>query len=253
MKIGYGRVNYSAEKLIFKKKRAKSGGRGERDERSSRDSKMESRLNLAHFLFLFSIFSITVGKLELIASHKTPCRKSSVNYNVTLSRGAKAGKYYKISSIDNMDDCVSNCCRSKRCDVAFMVNKNCYLVKCHNSDSCELKQSDNSKFDTVLSVVSKSNSKSIEGESKAGEPAIEENLQEKASGVETVEPFIQVDPGEDDMTTVTAFGTGKTKRSKRSSDIIDMVVAVGCGTVAVAVGVAGVIVMTRRLIDNNKS
>ncbi|XP_015762034.1 PREDICTED: uncharacterized protein LOC107341127 [Acropora digitifera] len=214
---------------------------------------MESRLNLAHFLFLFSIFSITVGKLELIASHKTPCRKSSVNYNVTLSNGAKAGKYYKISSIDNMDDCVSNCCRSKRCDVAFMVNKNCYLVKCHNSDSCELKQSDNSKFDTMLSVVSKSNSKSIEGESKAGEPAIEENLQEKASGVETVEPFIQVDPGEDDMTTVTAFGTGKTKRSKRSSDIIDMVVAVGCGTVAVAVGVAGVIVMTRRLIDNSKS
>ena len=46
------------------------------------------------------------------------------------------------------------------------------------------------------------------GESK-GEPAIEENLQEKASGVETVEPFIQVDPEEDDMTTVTAFGVGK--------------------------------------------
>lgn len=49
------------------------------------------------------------------------------------------------------------------------------------------------------------------------------------------------------------FKTGKTKRSKRSSDVIDMVVAVGCGTVAVAVGVAGVIVMTRRLIDNNKA
>lgn len=32
-----------------------------------------------------------------------------------------------------------------------------------------------------------------------------------------------------------------------------MVVAVGCGTVAVAVGVAGVIVMTRRLIENNKA
>lgn len=32
-----------------------------------------------------------------------------------------------------------------------------------------------------------------------------------------------------------------------------MVVAIGCGTVAVAVGVAGVIVMTRRLIDNNKA
>ena len=42
------------------------------------------------------------------------------------------------------------------------------------------------------------------GESK-GEPAIEENLQEKASGTETTEPFI-VDTKDDDMTTVTAFG-----------------------------------------------
>ena len=42
------------------------------------------------------------------------------------------------------------------------------------------------------------------GESKA-EPAVEENLQEKASGTETTEPFI-VDNKDDEMTTVTAFG-----------------------------------------------
>ena len=34
---------------------------------------------------------------------------------------------------------------------------------------------------------------------------MEENLQEKASGTETIEPFI-VDNKDDDMTTVTAFG-----------------------------------------------
>lgn len=45
------------------------------------------------------------------------------------------------------------------------------------------------------------------GESK-GEPAIEENLQEKASGTETTEPFV-VDTGDDDMTTVTAFGVSQ--------------------------------------------
>lgn len=49
------------------------------------------------------------------------------------------------------------------------------------------------------------------------------------------------------------FQTGKYKRTKRSSDVIDLVVAVGCGTIAVAVGVAGVIMMTRRLIDNSKN
>jgi len=212
---------------------------------------MEGGLNVV-CLCLLSFLSIADGaNLEMINTENTPCKKSSVNYNVTLSKGAKAGKYYKMAGINKMDECIGHCCGSKRCDVAFMVNKNCYLVKCHNSDSCVLKQSDNPKFDTMLSVVSKPNEKAVEGESK-GEPAIEENLQEKASGTETTEPFI-VDTKDDDMTTVTAFGTGKTKRSKRSSDVIDMVVAVGCGTVAVAVGVAGVIVMTRRLIDNNKA
>ncbi|XP_020601860.1 uncharacterized protein LOC110040941 [Orbicella faveolata] len=211
---------------------------------------METVVNLA-CLFLLSHLSIAAANLELISSDKTPCKKSAVNYNVTLSKGAKAGKYYKMAGINKMDECLGHCCGSRRCDVAFMVNKNCYLVKCFNSDSCALKQSDNPKFDTMLSVVSKPKAKTTKGEGK-GEPAIEENLQEKASGTETTEPFI-VDNGEDDMTTVTAFGTGNTKRTKRSSDVIDMVVAIGCGTVAVAVGVAGVIVMTRRLIDNNKS
>lgn len=44
-----------------------------------------------------------------------------------------------------------------------MVNKNCYLVKCHNSDSCDLKKSDNPKFDTMLSMVSKTKLKEAKG------------------------------------------------------------------------------------------
>lgn len=103
------------------------------------------------------------ANLELISSDKTPCRKSAVNYNVTLSKGAKAGKYYKMVGIHKMDECVGHCCGSKRCDVAFMVNKNCYLVKCLNSGSCDLKKSDNPKFDTMLSVVSKAKAKETKG------------------------------------------------------------------------------------------
>ena len=109
-----------------------------------------------------SLFLID-AKLELISSDKTPCGKSSVNYNVTLAKGAKAGTYYKMATVDKMDDCIGHCCGSKRCDVAFMVNKNCYLVKCHDSDSCELKRSENPKFDTMLSMVSKTKGKTIQG------------------------------------------------------------------------------------------
>ena len=68
-----------------------------------------------------------------------------------------------MATVDKIDDCIGHCCGSKSCDVAFMVNKNCYLVKCHNSDSCELKRSENPKFDTMLSVVSKTKGKAIQG------------------------------------------------------------------------------------------
>ena len=121
-------------------------------------------MNSNHSLrFCFLVFLLDGANLEMINTENTPCKKSSVNYNVTLSKGAKAGKYYKIAGTNKMDECIGHCCGSKRCDVAFMVNKNCYLVKCHNSDSCVLKQSDNPKFDTMLAVVSKSKEKAVEG------------------------------------------------------------------------------------------
>ena len=128
-----------------------------------RSHKAKTLLVRYHHTSSLVSLSLIDAKLELISSDKTPCGKSSVNYNVTLAKGAKAGTYYKMATVDKMDDCIGHCCGSKRCDVAFMVNKNCYLVKCHNSDSCELKRSENQKFDTMLSMVSKTKGKTIQG------------------------------------------------------------------------------------------
>ncbi|EDO31448.1 predicted protein [Nematostella vectensis] len=165
------------------------------------------------------------------------CSRSAVDYNVTLAKGGKAGKYFKINDVHNIDGCLRECCGAKRCDVAFMVRDTCYLVQCFSAESCDVTQSVRPEIQTILSVAA------VEKASGA-EPAIEENLAVSNS------PY--VNDGEE-LTTISAFGTGKYKRTKRSSDIIDLVVAVGCGTVAVCVGVAGVIMMTRRLIDNSKN
>ena len=83
---------------------------------------------------------------------------------MTLSKGAKAGKFYKIDEVDKMEDCIGHCCGAKKCDVAFMVNKNCYLVGCYSLESCVVKKSENPKFSTFLSVVTKSTpSASVKG------------------------------------------------------------------------------------------
>ncbi|XP_032226502.2 uncharacterized protein LOC5502348 isoform X2 [Nematostella vectensis] len=173
------------------------------------------------------------------------CSRSAVDYNVTLAKGRKAGKYFKINDVHNIDACLRECCGAKRCDVAFMVRDTCYLVQCFSAESCDVTQSVRPEIQTILSVAGRRDSKIKQVEKASGaEPAIEENLAVSNS------PY--VNDGEE-LTTISAFGTGKYKRTKRSSDIIDLVVAVGCGTVAVCVGVAGVIMMTRRLIDNSKN
>ena len=38
---------------------------------------------------------------------------------------------------------------------------------------------------------------------------------------------------------------------KRGSELKDLVVAVGCGLIAVVIGVSGVIMMTRRLVEDD--
>lgn len=208
---------------------------------------------LSSFLLLVAVVFLshqeTGAELDLISPRSDiPCASSSVNYNVTLSKGTKAGRFYKLDDVTNMEGCLEHCCKAKKCDVAFVVSNKCYLVGCHDKESCKIKRSENAKLQTSLAVVPRFHSKKSSIGS-GGEPEISENLQAKASNSN---PFV-IEETNKNAQNVHAFGTTSSKRSKRSSDVIDLVVAVGCGTIAVAVGVAGVIMMTRRLIDKNKS
>lgn len=78
-----------------------------------------------------------------------------MDYNVTLIKGAKAGKFYKLDKVNRIDDCINHCCDSKSCDVAFMVTNACYMVQCNSKESCEIQQAKRPKLGTILSVVNK--------------------------------------------------------------------------------------------------
>lgn len=82
-----------------------------------------------------------------------PCTSSSVNYNVTLSQGAKAGQYYKLDGVPSIGGCVDHCCNAKKCDIAFVISKKCYLVSCRSKDSCKIKKSENAKYETSLAIM----------------------------------------------------------------------------------------------------
>ena len=54
-----------------------------------------------------------------------------------------------------IDDCINTCCDSKKCDVAFVVQKTCYMVECYSKESCGIQQANELSLGTVLSVVAK--------------------------------------------------------------------------------------------------
>lgn len=86
------------------------------------------------------------------------CKESKIDKNVTLAEGSNAGRYLKANnSITSMRQCVAQCCRIQGCDVAFMVNKECYSVLCKSLDSCAPKQNEMESMHTLVAYVAKLN------------------------------------------------------------------------------------------------
>ena len=65
------------------------------------------------------------------------CPASGIIYNVTLKMGLHSGEFEKIGRVDSMDDCIELCCKADKSDVAFMLGRMCYSVKCYSKELCK--------------------------------------------------------------------------------------------------------------------
>ena len=64
------------------------------------------------------------------------CKNSQIFYNATLKGGYQAGNYTNFGKVANMSACVRLCCGNKDCDVALMLENNCFAVVCKDSNNC---------------------------------------------------------------------------------------------------------------------
>lgn len=65
------------------------------------------------------------------------CHASAVHNDVTLVGGINAGKFTDLGNADNMSICTQRCCMKDACDVAFLLESECYGVSCVNESLCE--------------------------------------------------------------------------------------------------------------------
>ena len=64
------------------------------------------------------------------------CNDAKVVNGVTLGGGYYAGVFTRQDNATSMKECMSECCRSPSCNLAFMVAKICYAVQCFSKKKC---------------------------------------------------------------------------------------------------------------------
>ena len=93
-------------------------------------------------LFLFFMLATRSG--PPLAKNQNPvCKKaqllhSDVVQNASLEGRLHAGNFTFLGAVKDMEECMSLCCASKKCQLAYMDKSKCYGVKCYSEELCKI-------------------------------------------------------------------------------------------------------------------
>ena len=87
--------------------------------------------------------------------HQPGCLYSAPFHNLSFRQGRRAGLFSNHGNAKNIHECSQWCCKSKHCDVAFMISEDCFFVHCHSNKSCETLAIHDSKFNPRMVFVKK--------------------------------------------------------------------------------------------------
>ena len=83
------------------------------------------------------------------------CFQTSVENNVTLKGGLRAGNFTAVGHVENIDACARLCCVREDCDLALMVNRHCFMVRCLKKEQCRSTPVVNQQFRTQIARVNR--------------------------------------------------------------------------------------------------
>lgn len=72
--------------------------------------------------------------INLVPDH---CSRNAVLYNTDISGGKAAGIFVDAGETSGIDACIQNCCKTPRCNLAYLEKKRCYTVICHFPSLCQ--------------------------------------------------------------------------------------------------------------------
>ena len=104
---------------------------------------------------------ITQPQSGLNPSMAGQCRPGKIFKEVTLKGGVNAGTYKDVGEVASIDDCSKRCCEYSACDLAFLLQKRCYLVGCSDGKNCKFQKARPSPYHPMLTYVTRWNSEGV--------------------------------------------------------------------------------------------
>lgn len=83
-------------------------------------------------IMLFKIISLVKESFNLI------CRLGNVYRNRDLVGGLGVGNFIDEGIVDIIEQCMKICCLVLYCFVVYMVENNCFVIKCKEKEQCKI-------------------------------------------------------------------------------------------------------------------
>ena len=61
------------------------------------------------------------------------CQPSKITRNTKL----KGASVVNMGTVDDLQTCITHCCKKERCDIAYMEEQTCYTVECQDGLQCQ--------------------------------------------------------------------------------------------------------------------
>lgn len=103
-----------------------------------------------------SSYSREIQSLTNNYNHPNNCVRMFPLSNVTFRAGFSAGNYKFLGKFHNASACLDHCCRSKDCNVAFVLQKMCFLVTCSSNKLCQNEPLLSNQFQSSMFYVARS-------------------------------------------------------------------------------------------------
>ena len=98
---------------------------------------------------------LSVSPLVSTQQKNPVCWDGQILYNYTLVGGINAGTFTDNGKTTNMDLCMQSCCKRESCDLAFMIEDDCYSVACNSNGACEPRKARPTHYNPRIAIRKK--------------------------------------------------------------------------------------------------